>query len=193
MISLTAFIARYGALAIALGAGFEGEAAVITGGIIAHHGLVSPAVAALSAIAGSFAADQLFFGVARRYRESRWVGKIRATAAAQRALTWVETRPTLFCFAFRFIYGMRMAGPITVGTSSIPFRRFVILNLLSAMLWGTIFTTIGYQFGHAFEARVMQLLHSRYAWAIVATTVTLLVTGGFLLHRRRRNRGAPTP
>ena len=39
--TIEALVARYGVVAIFLGAGVEGEAAVVTGGVLAHQGLVS--------------------------------------------------------------------------------------------------------------------------------------------------------
>lgn len=51
----------YGAVAVALGAGLEGEAAVTAGGFLAHRGLIYLRVAALCTFLGSFVVDQALF------------------------------------------------------------------------------------------------------------------------------------
>lgn len=77
---LTAILARYGLLGIFLGAGVEGEAAVVAGGVLSHHGMVP-----LWAAAGSCIADQLWFIAGRRFREHRWVRAITSKPAFARA------------------------------------------------------------------------------------------------------------
>ena len=52
----------FGAVGVGLGAGLEGETAVVLGGLAARHGAFSPVAAVLAAWLGAFLADQIFFG-----------------------------------------------------------------------------------------------------------------------------------
>src|ERR1700712_2139283 len=66
-------IARYGLAALFVGAGIEGEAVVVTGGILAHKGLVPLWGAMLVSALGSCLADQLWYFAGRYCRHYRWV------------------------------------------------------------------------------------------------------------------------
>ena len=67
--SIELLITRYGLAAVFLGAGIEGETMVVTGGLLAHGGLMPVTGVAIAAAAGSFVADQLFFAAGRRFRD----------------------------------------------------------------------------------------------------------------------------
>ena len=72
--TLELLIAKYGLLAVFLGAGIEGETMVILGGVFAHRHLMTYWEAAAAATAGSFIADQLFFFAGRHARRWPWPG-----------------------------------------------------------------------------------------------------------------------
>ncbi|WP_394664228.1 DedA family protein [uncultured Sphingomonas sp.] len=151
ILSIEAIVARYGVAAIALGAGLEGETAVVTGGILSHQGLVAWPAAFLAAAIGSFLADQVFFTIGRRARDGRWVGKLRKRRVYTRVTKLMERYPVGFIFAFRFLYGLRTISPVALGTSHVSTRLFVAVNAASALCWAAIFTGIGYLFGEAFH------------------------------------------
>lgn len=151
-------IGRFGALGVGLGAGLEGETAVVIGGAIARHGAFRPEAAAIAAWLGSFTADQLFFGLGRARRKSRRVQRIVQKPAFTRALNLLDRHPIGFCLAFRFIYGCRIAAPVAIGVSHVPARLFVLLNCISAAVWATTFTALGYRFGALAEQYAKRLL-----------------------------------
>ena len=172
--SLAALVARYGLVAVGLGAAFEGEAAVIAGGLLAHQGLVPLAGVMAVAAVGSFAADQGWFAVGRRFRTARWVTKARGTTAFGRAIAALERHPVGFVFAFRFLYGLRTVSPIAIGTSGVPARLFVTVNAVAAVVWAVLFSSIGYLFGNAFERAIGRLHpHEPGLWWIVAGLIGL--------------------
>ena len=188
--------AQYGALAVALGAGLEGEAAVTAGGFLAHRGLIDLRLAIVSAFLGSFAVDQLLFLVARFQRERPFIQRARARPAFARALGMIERQPTLFCVVFRFLYGLRIAGPLAVGVSGVPVRRFVILNALSAILWATTFSYLGFRFGAAVTAQVGAFVTGRpllVAGIILAASVSILLIVRHKALHSHREANPPDP
>jgi membrane protein DedA with SNARE-associated domain len=146
---LEAIVARYGLLAVLVGAGLEGEAVVIAGGVLAQRGLIPLLPAALCAILGSFAVDQLWFQAGRKLRRRAWLQKLANRPASGRAIKALERHQIGFILSFRFIYGMRTISPIAIGTSQIRTRKFLLLNLIAAAVWGPLFTLLGYALGHA--------------------------------------------
>lgn len=181
--ALEAIIARYGLVAIFLGAGIEGEAVVLTGGILAHRQLVPLWGVMVAAATGSFVADQLWFLCGRMFRGRRWVKAAMEKPAFARAQALLERRPIAFIFAFRFIYGLRTVSPIAVGISRIPARMFVALNALAAALWAPLVAGLGYGFGSAIEP---WFGHARSAGGyVVAAGVALVLVVAMIQVGRR--------
>ncbi|HEY0271307.1 MAG TPA: DedA family protein [Sphingomonas sp.] len=149
--AVEAIIARYGLLAVLLGAGMEGEAVVVTAGVLAHRHLLPLWPTALAAAIGSCAVDQIWFLLGRHFRNHRWVRHVRDRPAYARAITILERYPNGFIFGFRFVYGLRTVSPIAIGTSHIAARRFILLNIVAAAIWGPAFTLLGYMFGPAVD------------------------------------------
>lgn len=174
---------RWGAWAIFLGAALEGESAVVAGGAIAGKGLVAPWLAGVAAGTGSFLADQLCYWIGRRFQRGRIVRWAERKTAFRRAIGFIDRHPTGFVLAFRFIYGFRIAGPIAIGVSHVPPARFLLLNAISAAIWASLFTALGFLFGRAIEHTV-----ERFGWPLLGLAVALLAgaAGWWLLRRRRR-------
>lgn len=182
--TIEALVARYGLAALFAGAALEGEAAVIAGGVVAHHGLIPLWAAMLAAATGSFCADQAWFFAGRRMRDHRWVVAARAKPAFARAMAMLERHPIAFIFAFRFIYGFRTISPVAIGTAGVAPRLFALVNAASAITWAVTFCAIGYWFGHAFEALIGRLGKGQRLWWVVGG----LVAAGLavaLVHRYR--------
>jgi membrane protein DedA with SNARE-associated domain len=146
-VSFELIIARYGLAAVALGAGFEGETAVLAGGVLARQGLLPLAGVACAAGIGSFLADQGFFLIGRQFRDRAYVRQALAKPMAHRAIALLERHPNGFILAIRFLYGIRTLSPIAVGASHISRFRFMALNALAAAVWAVLFSTIGYKIG----------------------------------------------
>jgi len=187
--SIETLIAQYGLAAIFLGAGLEGETAVVTGGVLAHQHLLPLWGSAAAAVAGSFAADQLFFLAGRRYRDTARVRKIAAKPAFAKALDTLERHPTVFILGFRFLYGLRTISPIAIGTSHVPARTFMMLNAISAAVWGVMFTGIGYLFGDTLLDAVHSIMpkHKLAGVAILAVVVAVVMTAIRYWRGRRSN------
>ena len=167
---LDILIARYGLVAVFLGAGIEGETTVIGAGLLAHEGLLDPYAAAAAASAGSMVADQIFFLIGRLFRHHPRVEKVLQRPAVERVMHWLERYPTAFIFGFRFLYGLRTISPMAIGTASVPAARFLIVNLAAAIVWGCLFTGLGYAFGSAIQ-RLLGDIH----WLPKAAAFALLV------------------
>lgn len=149
--ALEALIVRYGLAAVFVGAGLEGEAAVFTGGILAHQGLLPFWGVCVAASAGACLVDQLWFWLARHFKDARWVRKVESKRAFKKAVAILEKHLILFALGFRFIYGMRTVTPIAISASHLRTRTFVLLNAVSAAVWGPLIASVGYLFGEALD------------------------------------------
>jgi membrane protein DedA with SNARE-associated domain len=167
---LETLIVRYGVIAIFLGAGIEGEPFALAGGVLAHRGWLPPYIAVLAAICGSCLVDQFWFHLSRSFRRNRMVLRIKQRPAFARSLELIERYPIRFVLLFRFAYGLRAVAPVAIGTSKLPTRLFVPLNIIAAIVWGCLFTGAGYLLGPAFEQA-----EARYGSRIAIATVCVSV------------------
>ncbi|MDB5428684.1 MAG: hypothetical protein JWR47_315 [Phenylobacterium sp.] len=189
------FLRQYGPIGIFLGAGFEGQTAVIVGGLLARQHIVPLWLVLASATAGSGLVDHLLFVAGRRFRTHRWVVRATEQPAFARALRFIERFPISYILAFRFIFGLRVASPIAVGVSQIPTWRFTVLNILGAVIWAAAFTMAGFVFGEAVH-NVFGHGHHAGRWTLMAAggiIVAVLIVWAvrYLLGRRKHAPEAP--
>ncbi len=140
---------NYGYWAILLGTFLEGETIVILAGILAATGHMSFAGVAGCALLGSVSSDQLMFFLGQWKGNailSRFPRLARPRDKVARLLTKYDI---YFILGFRFVYGVRNVTPILLGISEIPFRRFLLYNVVGAIIWSISFTAGGFFFGHA--------------------------------------------
>ena len=166
--ALQELILHYGVIAIFLGAGIEGEPFALAGGVLAHRGWLPTWLAVGAAIGGSLLIDQLWFHLSRYHRQSRIVRKIVERPAFRRSLELIERHPVIFVLLFRFAYGLRAVAPVAIGASRLPTRLFVPLNVVATVIWGGLFTGLGFLAGPAFEAA-----EAKWGDAIAVGTVAL--------------------
>jgi len=188
------FLRQYGPIGIFLGAGFEGQTALIVGGILARQHILQLWLVLLSATAGSGLVDHMLFVAGRRFRSHPWVVRATQQQAFAKALTFIEKYPVGYILAFRFIFGLRIASPIALGVSKVPTWRFTLLNALGAVIWASAFTLAGFVFGEA----VHNLLgHDHHAgrWTLTiagAIVVFVMVFWAVRYLLRRRQSAAQT-
>jgi len=183
--TLATLISSYGYPALVIGTFLEGETILVLGGLAAHLGYLKLSGVILSAFAGSFLGDQLFFFLGRRHsgyildKRPAWQKRIDR---AHRLLAQYETPMIL---GFRFIYGMRTITPFVLGTSKVRAVKYMILNAIGAAVWATAVAVGGYFFGHAVEPVLGEIKHFEVILLIGVSGVGLVVW--FVRKRRHRH------
>ncbi|ECF0139913.1 DedA family protein [Salmonella enterica subsp. enterica serovar Monschaui] len=181
---INTLITHYGYAALVIGSMAEGETVTLLGGVAAHQGLLKfPLVAAAVALGGMMG-DQLLYLLGRCYggkilrRFPRYHTKIR------RAQKMIQRHPYLFVIGTRFMYGFRVVGPLLIGASRLPPKIFLPLNIVGALIWALLFTTLGYLGGEVIAPWLHDLdQHLRHVvWLILA--IVLVVGVRWWLKRR---------
>ncbi|HEX6020208.1 MAG TPA: DedA family protein [Burkholderiaceae bacterium] len=166
-------IQSYGYAAVAVGTFLEGETVLLLAGAAASSGHLSmPLVIAVATVA-SFAGDQLFFQLGRLYGRSllERFPSLRQGTVRARALLARHDIPVIL--SIRFLYGLRIAGPIAIGMSGVSWRRFLVFNLLGAIAWALVIAGVGYWSGHAL-ARLFATLDVDEIWMFAALLLVSL-------------------
>ncbi len=144
-------IERYGYFATLAGTLIEGETLLILSGLAAHRGYLSLPIVILVGAVGGAVGDMAFFLLGRHYGRDLLSRFPRFAPAAGRVHAMIERHPASTIVAVRFMYGLRAAGPAIIGTTSIPFARFALLNALGAAFWSACWAGAGYLLGRAAE------------------------------------------
>lgn len=84
----------------------------------------------------------------------------------------------------RFMYGLRIAGPLAIGMSSVSWRRFFVLNLLGAIVWAWLIGGVVYLFGHALELVLVDLRHYEEVFLALITIAGIIVWIGYRWRHR---------
>ncbi|EEE0988228.1 DedA family protein [Salmonella enterica subsp. enterica serovar Kiambu] len=181
---INTLITHYGYAALVIGSMAEGETVTLLGGVAAHQGLLKFPLAAAAVALGGMMGDQLLYLLGRCYggkilrRFPRYHTKIR------HAQKMIQRHPYLFVIGTRFMYGFRVVGPLLIGASRLPPKIFLPLNMVGALVWALLFTTLGYIGGEVIAPWLHDLDHHlrHGVWLILA--VVLVVGVRWWLKRR---------
>lgn len=174
---MNALITAHGYWALFVGCLAEGETLTLLAGIAAHEGLLHYGWVLLVAASGGALGDIILFFLGRYYgntilhRFKRHQEKIAATHRL------IQRYPSLFVIGVRFMYGLRIIGPLIIGTSHLRPATFLLLNSIGAILWATLFVSLGYLSGQIITPWLQMHGHpgKHLLWLLLAI---LLVWGG---------------
>jgi membrane protein DedA with SNARE-associated domain len=183
---MDSLIAHWGYLAVLAGAFFEGETAPVAGGFAAHRGLLSYPFVVLAAFVGSTIGDQLWFLIGRRFGSRAFARRSGWAAAAARAVDLLRRYDAGFIFAVRFLYGLRIAGPIAIGAAGVSRWRFTAIDMASAAVWANVIVGAGWLFGDALERLLHGVAHREAQVILAIGVVGIFVALAVSWHRRRR-------
>jgi membrane protein DedA with SNARE-associated domain len=190
-VHLSQLIPTHGYWLAFVGALLEGETMLALAGLAANQGyLAVPALIVVGA-AGGLLGDQILFAIGRRFG-ARVLGPFpRIARRAGRATRLIERYPRFSVIAVRFIYGLRIIGPIAIGMSRIGRFQFAALNAFGAAIWSACWVGAGYVAGSAVEASVGNLKHVEHIVMAIALAVAIVAT--IVLRLWRRREPAETP
>lgn len=185
-LDLNALIAAYGYWVIFIGCLLEGETVLILGGMAAHQGSLQwPQVIGWATL-GGILGDQLLFWTGR-YSGARLLPRLRRhQAAIERVQGLIQRYPSTAVFAVRFLYGMRLVGPMVIGASGLAPWRFALLNVLGAAVWAILFVSAGYWAGEALEHFLGDL--KPYRLPIFLGVLALMALAALVRHLRNRRK-----
>ena len=150
------------------------------------HFVVLLAVVVVATLAGQsvgFALGRWLGPRIRRSRPGRWLG----ASNWDRAAALVERRGGVAVFVSRFLPVLHALMPVTVGMSTMPYRRFLAWASPAAFVWASAYVSAGTFAGAAFRELVLSGLHwAGYAFVGLVAVFVLAVW----LAKRRITRSA---
>ncbi len=190
--SLPQLVSDYGYLAVFVGTLLEGEAILMLAAYAAHQGYLSLPVVIGVAFFGATLGDQIFFLIGRRFGAgllTRFPGLRARVARVDRLLLRYHA---VVIIGIRFAYGLRIAGPIAIGMSTLPAWRFFLFNALGAVIWAPLIAAVGYLFGHTLDWLLADMKqYEAIGFVVLVIILAGIGIAGHFFGRRRQEREAP--
>ena len=174
---------QFGYAAVFIGTFLEGETILALAGMAAWNGYLSFTAVVILAVIGAFLGDQACFFIGRRYG-ARILARFPSLAAkAPRVQALLRRWDAPAVVVLRFCYGLRIAGPIVIGTCGISPWRLAFFNFIGTLVWAPLVAGIGYFAGHAIEHWLGRMQHLQIA---VLMLIALAAMVGWLVFQSRR-------
>jgi len=181
-IDVNSLLDNYGYWAVFIGCLLEGETILILGGLAAHQTSLRLLHVIVIAALGGMLGDQILFWTGRFFGPRLLPRLHRQQAAIDRVSGLIERYPTASIFCVRFLYGMRLIGPLVIGASRLSSIRFSLINLLGAAVWATLFVLAGYWAGQTLE----NLLGNLKPYRLPIFIGVVVIAAAVALYRRHR-------
>ena len=182
---LTQLLSQYGYLAVFVGSVLEGETVLVLAGFAAHQGYLSFPLVVTLAFCGSTLGDQIFFFLGRYYGTPLLSRFPSLSVRAQPVNQLIQRYHAGLIVGVRFMYGLRIVGPISIGMSDVGAWRFVLFNLLGAAVWAMLIAGAGFLFGQPLQWLFTDIKQYE-KMALFLTIVTAVVFGLVRWMRLRR-------
>lgn len=184
-VSLPQLLEQYGYLAVFAGSLLEGETILLLAGFAVHQGYLALGLVIACGVCGGSLGDLIFFLIGRRYGSALLTRFPRFAPRVARFNTLLHRYHGPAIILVRFLYGLRIAGPLAIGASGITFWRFFFFNVIGAMLWAGLLVSVGYLFGHTLDLLMSDLKrYEEAALAVLAICAICLGLWRFLRKRR---------
>lgn len=159
----------------------EGETIVILAGYFARDGSPNLGLVMLAAFCGSLTSDQVIFFLGRRHGRAFVAKRPWLLLKAQKVFEVLHRHQNWLIVGFRFLYGLRNITPFALGMSEVKARKFVILNVIGAIVWAISFACAGFFFGKLMDNPLFKKVEHYVLIGIVSAVVVIwlvrMITG----------------
>lgn len=143
-----------GESSLGVGLVVPGETGMIIGGVIVSQGNATFGLMWLVAVVGAIVGDSVGYEIGRRFgpriRRTR-VGRAVGDERWERAEVYLAQRGGRAVFVGRFVAVVRSLVPAVAGITRMPYSRFLAFNAAGAVLWATLYVTLGYAAGRSYK------------------------------------------
>lgn len=158
-----------------------GATFVVIFGFLVAQGFYNFENAVVFATIGAILGDILSFVLGRRGIDpAKRFPKLFSQATVDRAETFMLKYGVAGVFLGRFIGPLRPFIPFVAGALKMQWRRFMVMNILSAILWAISYLAIGFFFGQFWSS-----IHRGLRWVGVGMLVIIVIYIVWQLTRRR--------
>lgn len=128
------------------------ETLMVLAGILMHKGLLQIPPTVMATYAGSICGISISYVLGRTlgnyfiHKYGSWIGLTEQRL--QQAHSWFERFGKWSLLIGYFIPGVRHFTGFSAGVTNLEYKQFAIFAYIGAILWGTLFLSVGYFFGN---------------------------------------------
>ena len=176
----TELVLRYGYLMLVAGVVVEGDATLVAASFLAHRGEINLYAVMTIAALTSLTMNQVYFRLGKRHGVER-VAKADGRPLFSSILRHTKKHAILLVIASRFVFGFRMAIPMTVGALGMSARKFLTADLCGSVIWAVTMGLTGYAAGRAGDLISATFHDNDWPLALILVAATIWWT----IYRRR--------
>ena len=164
------------------------EVPVIAAGILSSNGQLEPQLAFFACLIGAIVGDCVMYWIGRHFgrniiREHPWWAHfVKPEREAQLERTLQEHDWKVFFFA-RFLVGVRSPVYLAAGVLQLPFRRFIMIDMVCATAVIGTFFGLSYYFG---DTIVRWIRGAELGLTGILIIVVAIIAGIYLYRRRKK-------
>lgn len=173
-----------------LGLPLPEDVALLAGGFLAHRGLTQLPMTMAVALLGVVAGDNWLFYLGRRFGTGLvsyfQLGRPSSQAQIERLKEFLHRHGHRTIFYARFLAGVRALIYLTAGSLGFSAGRFVLYDLLGAVISVPIVVSLGYLFGSQIEELFRYLGgFEQLVWIVALGTLIVYASRSLLFARER--------
>ncbi len=184
--NLEDFLSSYGYVAVFAGTFIEGELFLLVAGFFVRHDFLQPIPTFIFSILGALTHELIYFFLGRWKGRSILLGNKYTKRRYIKAKKLVEKYGIYSLFIIRFLYGMRVVPMMLMGATGFNFYKFLFFNVLSLVIWASIFLSVGYFLGHIAINLFGNLKHYYFLFGLAVVILGLLIYTFLTLKSKRR-------
>jgi membrane protein DedA with SNARE-associated domain len=161
------------------------EVALVLAGVLSNQGVLRPEFALASCILGTLAGDTLTYSIGYHWGRNLVeahprLSKLLHAENGKKFEAAVNSHAFKVMLISRFIIGVRASVYLTAGVVRIPYRRFLMYDLVCVSVMVSTIFFLAYSFGDD----VLRWVR-RAEWTATGAVVAVIVVVGIVLYRRR--------
>ena len=168
-----------------------GETALLLGGFLAYQGKLNLFLVIVVTVIGGVLGDSAGYEIGRHLGERMkrtWLGRKIGEKRWEKARQYVRDKGAKAVLLGRFVGILRALVPAVAGDSRMPYSKFLLWNVVGALVWGPSVVVAGYLAGRSW--RVIEGYLSKGGFALFALIIVIFVALHFV--RKRRTEKADT-
>jgi membrane-associated protein len=173
----------FGETAVFLGFVLPGETAVVLGGVLASRGHLSLPVLTAVVVVAALLGPVVGYEIGKRMGDRLFAARAlrRVPGGPERARNALRERGGMAVLLGRFVAFVRAVMPAAAGAVGVPYRTFLVYNVVGGVIWGVGYSLLGYVAGSAYS-----VVESRIGTGLaIAVAAFVVIAAVWAIHRRR--------
>lgn len=167
------------------------ELPVFVAGVLSRHGTLNWGLAYAACLIGAILGDCVMYSIGRYFgrsvlRERHWFAPFLTPEREALIEENIKRHGLKVFFLARFLVGLRSPVFLAAGILRVPFRRFLLMDLLCATVVVSFFFSLGYIFAYHIRAWLESIRHAEYA--LTGTVLSTIAVVGLYYYWVRRRR-----